>query len=213
MPRRLALALLVSGEGTLLEALAEASQSGRLPARIVLVVADRPHVRAIERARQRGFPTEVLPLRGVPEDRWSAALDAHLRAQGAEICLLAGFLAILPGPFLERWRGRVLNVHPSLLPKFGGKGMYGLRVHAEVLAAGETHTGATVHLVTEAVDGGPILAQREIPIEMGETPDRLRERVRLVEVEALTLVLRRLAEGRLALPIPPDTPRLAESPR
>jgi phosphoribosylglycinamide formyltransferase 1 len=210
MPRRLALALLVSGEGTLLEALAEASQSGRLPARIVLVVADRPHVRAIERARQRGFPTEVLPLRGVPQDRWSAALDAHLRAQGAEICLLAGFLAILPGPFLERWRGRVLNVHPSLLPKFGGKGMYGLRVHAEVLAAGETHTGATVHLVTEAVDGGPILAQREISIEMGETPDRLRDRVRLVEVEALTLVLRRLAEGRLALPIPPDTPKLAE---
>ncbi|MCI4363637.1 MAG: phosphoribosylglycinamide formyltransferase, partial [Thermoplasmata archaeon] len=88
-------------------------------------------------------------------------------------------------------------------------GMYGLRVHAAVLAAGEVRTGATVHLVTEAVDAGPILAQRELAIEMGETPERLRERVRSVEVEALTEVLRRLAEGRLALPIPPDTPRIA----
>ncbi|MCI4345476.1 MAG: phosphoribosylglycinamide formyltransferase [Thermoplasmata archaeon] len=210
MPRRLALALLVSGEGTLLEALAEDAQSGRLPARIVIVVADRPHVRAIERARQRGFPTEVLPLRGASEERWSAALDALLRAQGAELCLLAGFLSLLPAPFLQKWKGRVLNVHPSLLPKHGGRGMYGLRVHAAVLAAGEARTGATVHLVTEALDAGPILAQKEIPVEMGETPDRLRERVRSVEVEALTEVLRRLAEGRIVLPIPPDTPRISE---
>lgn len=202
MPRLLSVAVLVSGEGTTLEALAEAIAGGHLAARVVLVVADRPHAPAIERARRRGLPTLVLPFRGVPPATWSARLTRELQAAGAELVVLAGFLAILPAPFVERWAGRVVNLHPSLLPRFGGRGLYGLKVHAAVLAAGERETGATVHLVTNEVDAGPTLLQAKIPVEPGDTPERLRDRLRPVETELLVRTLRHFAEGDWPLPYP-----------
>lgn len=199
MGRALSIAVLVSGEGTLLDALAGRIAAGNVPARIALVVSDRPRAGAVERARRAGLPTESLPRTGVPAERWSAALDALLRARGVEVVVLAGFLSVLPSSFLERWRGRVLNVHPSLLPRFGGKGMFGLRVHRAVLDSGDRATGATVHLVTEAVDAGPVLAQRSMPVEVGDTPERLRDRLRPVEVELLGEVLGRFARGEWPL--------------
>lgn len=206
MVRLLPVAVLASGEGTTLERLAEAIAGGHVPARVVLVVSDRPYAPAIERARRRGLPTSVLPFRGVPPDAWARKLGALLEERGAEVVLLAGFLAILPDAFVRAWSGRVVNLHPSLLPRHGGPGMFGDRVHAAVLAAGDAETGATVHLVTSDVDAGPVLWSERVPVAPGDTPATLRERVRPAEDRALREVLRRFADGTWALPYVPGDP-------
>jgi len=196
----LALAVLVSGEGTTLDGLAEAIAGGHLPARIGLVVADRPYAPAIERARRRGLPTAVLPFRGAPPASWSERLSALLRERATELVLLAGFLAILPPEFLRDWSGRVVNLHPALLPRYGGPGMYGRHVHEAVLRSGDGETGVTVHLVTDAVDSGPVLWQERTAVEPGDTPEVLRERLRPLELRALSEVIRRFADGSWTLP-------------
>ena len=204
MTRVLPVGVLVSGEGTTLDALAEQALGHHLPARIALVVADRPHAPAIEKARRRGLPTLVLPARGSDPDVWAARLTDALEARGVELVVLAGFLTILPNAWVERWRGRAINVHPSLLPKYGGPGMYGSRVHAAVLAHHETESGATVHLVTGELDAGPALAQARVPVDPDDTPESLRARLHPVEVELLAQTIRRFADGTLALPHPVD---------
>lgn len=210
MSRPLPVALLVSGAGTTMEALAESMQGGHLPARVALVLADRPHARAIERARHRGLPTEVLPFRGMAEAEWVDRADRILHERGAELIVLAGFLAILPARFLERWAGRVINLHPSLLPKYGGRGFYGTHVLEAILASGDAETGVTVHLVTADVDAGPILEQRRFPIGPGETVEMLRERLRPYEIAALENVIRAFADGELPLPYrPPERSAMA----
>ncbi len=202
MSRRLTIAVFVSGEGTTLDALAELVMGEHLPARIALVVADRPHAFAIERARRRGLPTVVLPSRGVDPDDWSRRVTAELESKGVELVVLAGFLTILPTSWVERWKGRAINIHPALLPHYGGAGMYGHHVHEAVLAAGDRESGATVHLVTADVDRGPTLAQERVPVLAGDTPDTLRARLHPVEVGLLAAVIRRFAEGALPLPYP-----------
>ncbi|MGI0133021.1 MAG: phosphoribosylglycinamide formyltransferase [Thermoplasmata archaeon] len=212
MPRTIRLAVLVSGEGTTLDALAERVQGGHVPARIVLVLADRPHAGAIEKARARGLPTRVLPFRGTSLEAWSRAATDALCDSDTELVLLAGFLAILPGTFLNAWAGRVVNVHPSLLPKHGGPGMYGERVHASVLASGDRTTGATLHVVTEGVDAGPVLDSASVPVEPGDTPKVLRARVRPLEIRLISELVRDLAEGRRALPLAqPEADRRARA--
>jgi phosphoribosylglycinamide formyltransferase 1 len=209
--RRLPIGVLASGAGTTLDALAELVLGDHLPARIALVVVDRPDAPALEKARRRGLPTLVLPSKGVVPDAWGARLTAELVDQGVELLVLAGFLTILPPSFVARWRGRAINLHPSLLPRHGGRGMYGPRVHAAVLAAGDAETGATVHLVTGDVDGGPPIAQERVPVEPGDTPATLRDRVRPVEVALLAATIRRFADGTLPLPYPgPDAPAARE---
>jgi len=206
--RTLPVAVLVSGEGTTLEGLAELAVGGHLPIRITLVVSDRPHAPAIERARRRGIPTIVLPTRGVDPDAWSDRLTQELLDKGVELVVLAGFLSILPTRWVHRWAGRAINIHPSLLPRHGGPGMYGPRVHRAVLAAGDTETGATVHIVTSDVDAGPTVAQERLPVLPNDTPDSLRARLHPVEVALLASTLRRFAEGDLPLPFqsrPPTT--------
>jgi phosphoribosylglycinamide formyltransferase 1 len=185
-----------------MDALAELALGQHLPARIVLVVADRPHAPAIERARRRGLPTLILPSRGTDLDVWSRRLTLELEAQSVELVVLAGFLTILPPSWVERWRGRAINLHPALLPRHGGPGMYGPRVHRAVLEAKETETGATVHLVTGEVDAGPTIAQERLAVLPGDTPDSLRARLHPVEVALLAATIRRFAEGALPLPYP-----------
>ena len=202
MGRTLAVSVFLSGEGTTFDALAEAIAGGHVPARITLVLSDRPHAPGIERARHHGLPTAVRPLRGVAPERWSREVSSLLTERNVELVVRAGFLAILPDPFVEAWRGRIVNVHPSLLPAHGGPGMYGLRVHSSVLAAGEKETGASIHLVTREVDGGPVLLQETVPVEPGDTPDSLRDRVRPVERRLLGEAIRRFADGEWPLPHP-----------
>ena len=198
--RTLPVAVLVSGEGTTLEGLAELAVGGHLPIRIALVVSDRPNIPAIERARRRGIPTIVLPTKGADPNAWSDRLTRELTDQGVELVVLAGFLSILPPRWVEQWSGRAINIHPALLPRHGGPGMYGMRVHRAVLAAGETETGATVHMVTSEVDGGPRVAQERVPVLPNDTPESLRVRLHPVEVTLLAATLRRFAEGDLPIP-------------
>jgi phosphoribosylglycinamide formyltransferase-1 len=126
-----------------------------------------------------------------------------------ELVVLAGFLSILPNRWVDRWRGRAINIHPSLLPRHGGPGMYGPRVHRAVLASGDRETGATVHIVTSDVDGGPTVAQERMAVLPDDTPDTLRARLHPIEVNLLAVTIRKFAEGELPLPFEasPAAPR------
>ncbi len=212
MPRRLTLGVLASGEGTTLDALAEQAAGGHVPARIAIVVSDRPYAPVLEKARRRGLATSVLPLKGTSPDEWSARATKVLTEAGVELVVLAGFLSILPPAFTKAWQGRAVNIHPSLLPRYGGKGLYGDKVHAAVLAAGDAETGATIHLVNDDVDGGPVLVQQKVLVERGDTPESLRHRVQAAERVALYSVISRFAEGDWPLPYR-DPPGRARSRR
>jgi phosphoribosylglycinamide formyltransferase 1 len=194
--------VLASGEGTTLEGLADALAADASTATIVIVVSDRPGTRALERAEGRGLPTAVVPPSGIEPDAWGLRLSATLEAHRVDVVVLAGFLSILPATWVERWRGRAINLHPSLLPKYGGRGMHGRRIHEAVLKAGDRETGVTVHLVTGTVDGGPAIAQERVPVLAGETVDSLRERLRPVEIALLVATVRRFANATLPLPYP-----------
>jgi phosphoribosylglycinamide formyltransferase-1 len=189
------IAVLVSGRGTILDALAVRAREGTLGGPLGVVIADRSGVPALDVAVRHHLPTVTLPRSGTPPERWGQELDGTLRSFGVTLVVLDGFLSVLPPNVIARWRGRILNVHPSLLPRRGGPGMYGARVHAAVLAAGDAETGVTVHLVTGSVDAGPILVQRSLRIEPGDTPESLRERLRPLEVEALTEAIAAAVRG------------------
>ena len=166
-------AVLVSGGGTNLQALLDASARGELPdAEIALVVSNKEGAYALERAKKAGV--EALYLG--PED-FEARLEAELAARGIELLVLAGFLRILSPEFTAKWPRRILNIHPSLIPAFCGRGYYGLRVHEAALARGVKLTGATVHFVNEIPDGGEIILQKAVPVLPGDTPELLQRRV------------------------------------
>jgi phosphoribosylglycinamide formyltransferase-1 len=174
--------VLVSGNGSNLQALVDAEKAGRFGVHIAAVVSDRAGVFALERAKKAGIPALVeKPDRGLPpEERRRELSDRILRIAGdygAGLVILAGFLSILQGKIIGEYAGRIINLHPALLPKYGGKGMYGERVHRAVLAAGETESGCTVHLVDEGTDTGPILLQRKVPVLRRDTPETLAERI------------------------------------
>ena len=198
----LAVAVLVSGEGTTLEGLALRAAADGGGFRISLVVSDRPGATALVRASSLGLRSIVVPVAGRDTEAFGQDLTAALESAGTQVVVLAGFLSILPASWVARWRGRAINVHPSLLPKYGGRGMHGRRVHEAVLAAGDPETGVTVHLVTGDVDGGPPIAQRRMPVRAGDTPESLRSRLRPIEVELVGSTLGRFADGTLPLPYP-----------
>ena len=163
--------------------LADRIDGGTLPAEIVLVLASNDQAAGIQRARERGLPVAVVRRKDHADAAgFSAAVFEAVRDAGASHVCLAGFLSLLVIP--EDFAGKVLNIHPSLLPKFGGKGMHGRHVHEAVLAAGETLSGCTVHLADNTYDTGPILLQRTCPVLPGDTPDTLAARVFAEECEA-----------------------------
>jgi phosphoribosylglycinamide formyltransferase 1 len=183
------IAVFVSGGGRSLENLAEEIAAGRLDAKIAVVVSSSAKAMALERALRLKLPYVVIdPDRKLDSAQFSR--DAFVAAESfkAELVVLAGFLRQLVIP--EAWAGRVINIHPALLPKFGGKGMYGHRVHEAVLAAGETQSGCTVHYVTNEYDAGPIVLQRSIDVRKGDTPDELAARVFEEEKIALPEAIR-----------------------
>lgn len=175
----LRIAVLVSGGGTNLQALLDAQARGELRSgRIALVVSNRADAYALERARTAGVETEALPKpRGESPAAYGERLVALLRGRGIGMIVLAGFLLILDACVIRAFEGRVLNVHPSLIPAFSGEGFYGLKVHEAALARGVKLTGATVHLVNEIADGGRILAQQAVAVREDDTPESLQRRV------------------------------------
>ena len=171
--------VLVSGGGTNLQALLDAQKRGEIPdGEITLVIASRKKAYALERARMAGVPALALPRRDYenPAD-YDAALLTALQEAGVELVVLAGFLCVLGEKMLKGYEGRIVNVHPSLIPAFCGDGFYGLHVHEAALRRGVKVTGATVHLVNEVTDGGPILLQKAVEVLPNDTPESLQKRV------------------------------------
>jgi len=177
--RRARIAVLVSGGGTNLQALIDAEAAGKLPSgSIVLVISNRADAYALHRAEQAGIPARVITRRGCgSQEAFEAALLAALREAEIDLIVLAGFMSILSRDFTDRYPKRILNVHPSLIPSFCGKGFYGLHVHEAALAYGVKVTGATVHFVNEVPDGGQILLQKAVDVLPGDTPETLQKRV------------------------------------
>ena len=171
-------AVLVSGGGTNLQALIDAKAAGKLPhVEFVSVIASRPDAYALTRAEKAGIPTYVAQRRGTTQEAFEAEILAELQKKQVQLIILAGFMSILSEDFVKRYPRRILNVHPALLPAFGGKGYYGLHVHEAALARGVKVTGATVHYVNEIADGGEIILQKAVSVEPGDTPEILQRRV------------------------------------
>ena len=171
------IAVLVSGGGTNLEALLKAEEAGRIPSgRIELVVADRPSY-ALERAANHGRKAVLIERKKIGMKLFSSELVDVLRNHGIDMVILAGFLSILPPSVIDQYRDRIINIHPSLIPSFCGKGFYGLKVHEAALERGVKVTGATVHLVNEIPDGGRILIQKAVAVLPGDSPETLQRRV------------------------------------
>ncbi|MCL7974635.1 MAG: phosphoribosylglycinamide formyltransferase [marine benthic group bacterium] len=191
------IAVFVSGSGTNLQALLDRfSPSSAAGPRVSRVVASRPGIGAIARAEQAGVPWSVLPA-GVDSDSLAEAMLNELELAGADLLVLAGFLKLIPEPVVRAHRGRILNIHPALLPAFGGPGMYGRRVHEAVLQSGARISGATVHIVDEQYDHGPIVAQWPVPVLEHDDPETLAARVLEVEHRLLPEVVDAFAAGDL----------------
>ncbi|WP_420348686.1 phosphoribosylglycinamide formyltransferase [Pelagibius sp.] len=188
-------AVLISGRGSNLRSLLEAAEAPGYPAKIVLVVANRPDAGGLEHAAAFGVASRVVDHRTF-DDRagFEAALDAALAEADLDLICLAGFMRVLSAAFVKRWENRIINIHPSLLPLFPG-----LDTHARALDAGVKLHGCTVHFVNEAVDGGAIIGQAAVPVQAGDDPQRLAARVLQAEHRLYPHCLRLLAEGRVHL--------------
>jgi len=192
MTGRTRVAVLASGGGSNLQAVLDhlAALGSRRAADVALVVAGRETAGALARARRADIATAIA----LPD-----SLGEILHAHAIDLVVLAGYLSFVPGAVTERWAGRIINVHPALLPSFGGHGLYGLRVHRAVLEAGARVSGATVHFVDAEYDRGPIIAQWPVPVAAGDTPETLAARVLRVEHLLLPRAVDALARGNLSL--------------
>lgn len=192
------LAILISGAGSNMLAIARACASGQIPADIALVLADVPEAAGIARAREMGLPARILDRRafrrdGAPDrEAFEQALAQAIEASGADYVILAGFMRVLSAGFVQRLAGRMLNIHPSLLPRHKG-----LDTHARALAAGDAEHGASVHFVTAELDGGPVVAQAVVPVHPGDEVASLSGRVHAGEHMLYPMVIEWLTRGRL----------------
>lgn len=192
--------VLVSGGGTNLQALIDAEKAGKLGSgKITCVIASKPGVYALERAVNSGIKTRVLERRAYSDSaEYSEAMKNALCEEGADVIVYAGFMTILDEKVCAPFKYKMLNVHPSLIPSFCGKGYYGLKVHEEALKKGVKVTGATVHFVTEECDGGPIVLQKAVEVKQDDTPETLQRRVmEEAEWKILPEAVRLLCDGKL----------------
>ncbi len=190
---RLRVAVLISGRGSNLQALIDACAAPAFPAEIRLVISNEPGAQGLARAERAGISTRVIPHKQFPDrPSFDAAVERALQEARVELVCLAGFMRIFGDGFVERWRDRMINIHPSLLPAFKG-----LKVHEQVLAAGVRFTGCTVHFVRPAMDEGPIIVQAVVAVLPGDDAARLAERVLAEEHKIYPLALRLVAEGRV----------------
>lgn len=192
--RKLPIAVLISGSGSNLQAIIDAVQAG-LPAEIRVVISNKAEAYGLERARLAGIPTRVLNHKDFPDrESYDVALAQLIDDSQAELVVLAGFMRILSDGFVRRYEGRLLNIHPSLLPRHRG-----LHTHARVLAAGDDEHGATVHFVSPELDAGPIILQARVPVQPDDSPESLAARVLQQEHRIYPEAIRWFAEGRLKL--------------
>ena len=191
-------AVLLSGGCTTLQNLIDLAAAGELPIEVTVVIASKAGAYGLERARQAGIEASELPRKSHPDSAsWSAAVNEALAPHAPELVLMAGLIHLWLMP--EAYAGKVMNIHPSLIPAFCGKGMYDLRVHQAVVAAGVKHSGCTVQFADQAYDTGPIILQRTVPVRFEDTPTDVRDRVQAAEREAYPEAIRLFAAGRLQL--------------
>lgn len=177
------IAVLGSTRGTNLSPLVQALQEKNLPVEIVLVLSDRAHALILDRAKNLGIPTVYLPSKGISREAYGQSLDVILREHHIDLVILLGFMQILSGDLTRKWSNQIINVHPSLLPKYAG--LMDIKVHEAVLLDGNCESGCSVHLVEEEVDTGKILVQKRCFVEKNETSESLKAKVQALEVRAL----------------------------
>lgn len=195
--KHLNLGILISGGGTTMENLANAIDKGELEASIAVVIASNSHCAGIEKARRRNLPVHIITRKESSSlQHFSDRIAQTLRDHHVDLALMAGFLSLWHIP--DDFTGRVMNIHPALLPKHGGKGMHGHHVHEAVLRAGDTESGCTVHFADNTYDSGPIILQKKVPVLPADTPDTLARRVFEQECLAYPEAIRLYAEGKLA---------------
>jgi len=187
------LVVFASGSGSNFQAIIDAIERGDVSAAIRGLITSRHNIGAIEKANRAGIEFRVIAPGHFPDEpAFAAELLKQLKEFDPDLIILAGYMVRIPSAVVRAYPGRIINIHPSLLPKYGGKGFYGLRVHQAVLDAGETVTGCTVHLVDEQYDRGPILAQRTVPVHENDTPGTLAERVLEQEHQLLPITIQKL---------------------
>uniref|UniRef100_A0A7C3UQI0 Phosphoribosylglycinamide formyltransferase n=1 Tax=candidate division WOR-3 bacterium TaxID=2052148 RepID=A0A7C3UQI0_UNCW3 len=190
--------VLVSGRGTNLQAIIDACEKGEIPAEVVLVISNKKDAYALERAKRHNIPALFISHKAFPNrEEFEKALIAELDKREVDLVCLAGFMRILSPYFVNHYRGRIMNIHPALLPAF--KGLYGEKVHEAVLASGAKFTGCSVHFVTEDVDSGPIILQRVVEVKDDDTVETLAERVLKEEHQAYKEAIKLFCEDRLAI--------------
>ena len=192
------IAVFASGRGSNFQSILNAIDAGILPAQVVVLISNKSDAGAMEIARAHNIPTQHLSQKMFSsEEALAKAMLDVLKKKQTEFIVLAGYLKKIPAQVIRQYRNRIINIHPALLPLFGGDGMYGHRVHESVLASGEKVSGATVHLVDEEYDRGPIVMQKTVDIVPDETPDSLAAKVLKIEHEIFPLALKAFAEGRI----------------
>ncbi|MCB9963552.1 MAG: phosphoribosylglycinamide formyltransferase [Rhodospirillales bacterium] len=179
--RKVRTGVLLSGSGSNLQALIDACRAPEFPAEISCVISNKETAYGLTRAEQAGIPAVFVSHKGKSREEFAAEIDDILTRYTIDMVCLAGFMRILSADFFTKWDNRMLNIHPALLPKFGGEGMYGHHVHEAVIAAGETESGASVHVVTAGCDEGPVVLQEKCPVLPEDTPDTLAARVLTIE--------------------------------
>lgn len=196
------IAVLVSGGGTNLQALIDAEVRGEFPnGRIAAVISSSPSAYALERAKKAGIPDYVVNRRDYASNReMTVALAAQLKELGIGLVVLAGFLYVLTPELVEQYPNAIINIHPALIPSFCGEGFYGLHVHEKALAYGVKVSGATVHFVSDECDGGPIILQKAVPVEDGDTPETLQRRImEQCEWKLLPKAVQLFCDGKLSV--------------
>lgn len=195
------LGFLASHNGTNMQSIINACRRGRLSAVPVVVISNNGDSGALERAENEGIPAYHISSKTFPEpDNLDRAICETLKRHEVDLVILAGYMKRLGSRTLSEYKGRIINIHPSLLPKYGGRGMFGDKVHEAVLAAGDKETGVTVHLVNEDYDAGPVLAQVKVPVREGDTVRSLADRVLSVEHETYVDTLAGILSGEIKLP-------------
>ena len=193
---KLRIAVFLSGGGTNLQSIIDAVKSGALNADIALVLSNKPDAFGLERARRAGIPTATIKSKDFDlRDEFIEAFEGLLSSHNVNFIALAGYLRKIPPEIIEKYRGRIINIHPGPLPQFGGKGMFGIHVHEAVIAAGLKKTCVTIHHVTPGYDEGSIIATRDVLIFPNDTPQSLQARVLKIEHELYPEVLARFADG------------------
>lgn len=194
--RKVNISVMVSGGGTNFQAIIDAIESGAITsAQIVQVISSNSKAYSLQRAEHHGIKSKVIGRENFPdEEQRTEAILAALREENTDLIVLAGYMSILDGRLIAAYRGRIVNIHPSLIPKYCGKGFYGKRVHQAVLDGRETESGATVHFVDEGVDTGEIILQRRVNVEPGDTADTLAARVLAVEHVILPQAIKQLSD-------------------